>query len=102
VKLQLRTGTRGQFPAQAAPTGDVLLGAPTKIGGGPSATGAAATKQVTGDDQQITLTTGNTMPPHLPALLWRRYDDLFRSEVLIGLLSLWVIAQAAACLVLMG
>ena len=33
--LQLRTGTRGQFPAQAMPTGDVLLGAPTTIGGGP-------------------------------------------------------------------
>ena len=27
--LQLRTGVRGQFPAQATPTGDVLLSAPT-------------------------------------------------------------------------
>lgn len=69
--LQLRTGTRGQFPAQAAPTGDILLGAPTSIGGGPSAAGAAATQHVTGDDQQITLTTGDAMPPPGQAHVYR-------------------------------
>jgi hypothetical protein len=61
--LQLRTGTRGQFPAQAAPTGNVLLGAPTTIGGGPSTSGAATKHQVVGDDQQVTLTTGDGIPP---------------------------------------
>jgi hypothetical protein len=69
--LQLRTGTRGQFPAQAAPTGAVLLGAPTTIGGGPSAADAAASQHVTGDDQQITLTTGDAMPPPGQAHVYR-------------------------------
>ena len=69
--LQLRTGTRGQFPAQAAPTGDVLLGAPTTIGGGPSTTGSATAQQVLGDDQQITFTTGDTMPPPGQAHVYR-------------------------------
>lgn len=69
--LQLRTGTRGQFPAQAAPTGDVLLGAPTTIGGGPSITGAATTQQVLGDDQQVTFTTGDTMPSPGQAHVYR-------------------------------
>jgi hypothetical protein len=61
--LQLRTGTRGQFPAQAAPTGQVVLGAPTTIAGGPSTSGAATSHQVTGDDQQVTFTTGDAVPP---------------------------------------
>jgi hypothetical protein len=69
--LQLRTGTRGQFPAQATPTGDVLLGAPTTIGGGPSTTGAATTHQVVGDDQQITFTTGDATPPPGQAHVYR-------------------------------
>jgi hypothetical protein len=69
--LQLRTGTRGQFPAQAAPTGNVLLGAPTTIGGGPSATGAATTHQVVGDDQQIIFTTGDATPPPGQAHVYR-------------------------------
>jgi hypothetical protein len=61
--LQLRTGTRGRFPAPAAPTGQVLLGSPTTIGGGPSTTGAATTHQVAEDDQQVTFTTGDAIPP---------------------------------------
>ena len=69
--LQLRTGIRGQFPAQAAPTGNVLLGTPTTIGGGPSTTGAATTHQVVGDDQQITFTTGDAMPPPGQAHVYR-------------------------------
>ena len=61
--LQLRTGTRGQFPAQAPPTGDVLLGAPTAIGGGPGDGGGQPRQQdVTDDDQQVTLTTGDAAP----------------------------------------
>lgn len=61
--LQQRTGVRGQFPAQAPATGDVLLSPPTAIGGGPSTGGGpAAEHQVVGDDQQITLTTGDAAP----------------------------------------
>ena len=69
--LQLRTGIRGQFPAQAAPTGNVLLGTPTSVGGGPSTTGAATTHQVVGDDQQITFTTGDALPPPGQAHVYR-------------------------------
>jgi hypothetical protein len=61
--LQLRTGIRGRFPAQAPPTGDVRLGAPTVIGGGPSTgSGQAGRQVVTTDDQQVTLTTGDAAP----------------------------------------
>lgn len=60
--LQLRTGTRGLFPVQATPTGDTVLGPPTTIGGGPSAGIGATSHQVTGDDQQVVLTTGNEQP----------------------------------------
>jgi hypothetical protein len=70
--LQLRTGTRGLFPAQAIPTGDVLLGSPTTIGGGPSAGGAGAhTQEVTGDDQQIALTAGDAAPDTGQAHVYR-------------------------------
>ena len=69
--LQLRTGTRGQFPAQAAPTGDVLLSAPTTIGGGPSTGGAATQHQVVGDDQQIAFTTGDAAPAPGEAHVYR-------------------------------
>jgi hypothetical protein len=60
--LQLRTGMRGQFLAQAAPAGDVLSSAPTTIGGGPSTGGAAAQHQVVGDDQQVAFTSGDAAP----------------------------------------
>lgn len=70
--LQLRTGTRGQFPARAAPTGDVLPSPSTTIGGGPAAGGgAAAEHQVVGDDQQITLTTGDAAPGPGEAHIYR-------------------------------
>jgi hypothetical protein len=60
--LQLHTGVRGQFPAQAAATGDVLLSAPRPIGGGlPSGQGATV-QQVEGDDQQIAFSTGDARP----------------------------------------
>jgi hypothetical protein len=68
--LQLRTG-RGQFPAQAAPTGDVLLGPATPAGGGPS-TGAAAPQQVvTGDYEQLRFTTGDSAPSPGEAHIYR-------------------------------
>jgi hypothetical protein len=60
--LQLHTGVRGQFPAQAAATGDVLLSAPRSIGAGlPSAAGAIE-HEVVGDDQQISFSTGDAVP----------------------------------------
>jgi hypothetical protein len=60
--LQLRTRTRGLFPAQAPPTGAVLLGAPTPIGGGPGGGGVAAHHDVLDDDRQVTLTTTDAAP----------------------------------------
>jgi hypothetical protein len=70
--LQLRTGTRGQFPTQAPATGDISLSAPTTIGGGPSAGGAGASgHQVVGDDQQIAFTTGDAAPAPGEAHVYR-------------------------------
>jgi hypothetical protein len=60
--LQLRTGTRGLFPAQAAPTGVVSLSAPTAIGGGPGGAAAATAQEVTGDDEQLQLTSTDRHP----------------------------------------
>jgi hypothetical protein len=61
--LQLRTGVRGQFPAQAAPTGQALLSPPTSIGGGPSSgDNPGASHQVVGDDQQVAFTTTDAPP----------------------------------------
>jgi len=60
--LQLHTSVRGQFPAQAAATGDVLLSAPRSIGVGlPSGEGAIE-HEVVGNDQQISFSTGNAVP----------------------------------------
>ena len=60
--LQLHTGVRGQFPAQAAATGDVLLSAPRSIGAGlPSGEGATE-HEVVEDDQQISFSTGDAVP----------------------------------------
>jgi hypothetical protein len=69
--LQLHTGLRGQFPAQAAPTGQLLLGEPRSIGGGPSFGGQAAQQQVTGDDQQLTFATGDAPPAPGQAHVYR-------------------------------
>jgi hypothetical protein len=69
--LQLRTGTRGQFPAPAAATGAISLSAPTPIGGGPSTGGAGTTHDVTGDDQQIAFTTGDAAPAPGEAHVYR-------------------------------
>ncbi|MCW2804383.1 MAG: hypothetical protein JWN06_2600 [Propionibacteriaceae bacterium] len=69
--LQLRTGVRGQFPNQAMPTGDVQLSAPTGLGGGPSTGNAATSHSVVGDDQQVTFSTGDTIPPPGQAHVYR-------------------------------
>jgi hypothetical protein len=70
--LQLRSGVRGQFPAQAPKTGEALLGPPTTIGGGPSAgLPDAGEHLVTGDDQQITFTTGDGAPAPGAAHIYR-------------------------------
>jgi hypothetical protein len=69
--LQLRTGVRGQFPAQAAPTGDVLLSAPRPIGSGALGGAAAAQHEVVGDDQQIAFTTGDAAPAPGEAHVYR-------------------------------
>jgi hypothetical protein len=69
--LQLRTGVRGQFPAQAVPTGQVLLGGPRAIGGGPNFTDQAPQQQVIGDDQQVTFATGDAPPAAGQAHVYR-------------------------------
>jgi hypothetical protein len=60
--LQLRTGVRGQFPAQAAPSGDLSLSAPRPVGHGAGFGGGATTQQVAHDDQQVTFTAGDSPP----------------------------------------
>jgi hypothetical protein len=69
--LQLRTGTRGLFPAQAAATGAVVLSAPTSVGGGPGGGTLAPTHEVTGDDQQVLLTTNDAPPAPGQAHVYR-------------------------------
>lgn len=69
--LQLRTGVRGQFPAQAAATGDVLLSAPRPIGSGIPGGAGAAQHDVVGDDQQIAFSTGDVTPAPGEAHVYR-------------------------------
>jgi hypothetical protein len=69
--LQLRTGVRGQFPAQAAPSGDLSLSAPRPVGGGPGFGGGATTQQVAHDDQQVTFTAGDLPPGPGQAHIYR-------------------------------
>jgi hypothetical protein len=69
--LQLRTGVRGQFPAGAPPTGDVLLTPPRDIGGGGIGIGGATSHEVTSDHQQVGLTTTDTPPAPGSAHIYR-------------------------------
>jgi hypothetical protein len=69
--LQLHTGVRGQFPSQAAATGEVLLGGPRPIGGGPNFTDQAPQQEVTGDNQQVTFATGDAPPEPGQAHVYR-------------------------------
>jgi hypothetical protein len=59
--LQLRTGTRGVFPAAAPPTGTPLL-SPPAAGGAGIPGGGAATQQVIGDDQLVAFSTSDHAP----------------------------------------
>jgi hypothetical protein len=69
--LQLHTGVRGQFPAQAAATGDVLLSPPRPIGAGLPSSEGAAQHEVVGDDQQIAFSTGDATPAPGEAHVYR-------------------------------
>lgn len=69
--LQLHTGVRGQFPAQSSPTGEPLLSPATTIGGSASAGGLASSHQVTGDDQQVALTSSDDPPAPGEAHVYR-------------------------------
>jgi hypothetical protein len=69
--LQLRTGTRGVFPAAAAPTGNITLSAPVPVGGGMASTDSASVQQVRTDDQQLTFTTGDAAPSAGQAHVYR-------------------------------
>jgi hypothetical protein len=69
--LQQRTGKRGQFPSGAQATGAVTLSPPVSLGGGIDTSGAATTQTVHHDDQQITFSTGDTMPKPGEAHVYR-------------------------------
>jgi hypothetical protein len=69
--LQLRTGQRGVFPAQAPPTGQPLLSPPSATGGGVPVTGSGASQQVTGDDQQVAFMTTDGPPAKGQAHVYR-------------------------------
>jgi hypothetical protein len=60
--LQLRTGTRGVFPAAAPPTGAPALSSPTAGGAGFPTGGGAQTQNVTGDDQMVGFSTSDHAP----------------------------------------
>ena len=69
--LQLHTGTRGLFPPQAAATGTVALTGPSPVGGGPGPGGLGVTQNITGDDQQLQLTTTDAPPKPGEAHVYR-------------------------------
>jgi hypothetical protein len=69
--LQLRTGVRGQFPGQAAPTGVALLGAPRPIGTGTGLDGGATQHEVAHDHQQVAFHTTDTPPAPGEAHVYR-------------------------------
>jgi hypothetical protein len=69
--LQLHTGVRGKFPAQAPPSGTPVLSRPTAPGGGFSLGGLGAQQHVTGDDQQVAFTTSDAMPAAGEAHVYR-------------------------------
>jgi hypothetical protein len=68
--LQLRTGVRGQFPGQAAPTGRVLLTPPRDLSG-PVGLGGDSAHLVTAEHQQVGLTSTDEPPPPGAAHVYR-------------------------------
>ncbi len=69
--LQLRTGQRGKFPAQAAPTGLPYLSKPGTIGSGSPSDGNAAVQIANSDDQQVNFTTTDAPPAPGEAHVYR-------------------------------
>jgi hypothetical protein len=69
--LQLRTGVRGQFPGQAAPTGTALLGAPRPIGTGTGLDGGSTQHRGTDDHQQVVFHTTDDPPAPGEAHVYR-------------------------------
>ncbi len=69
--LQLQTGTRGGFPAPAAPTGAPLLSPPSPVGGAQKAAPGAQAQNVNGDDQQVAFTTTDAPPAAGQAQVYR-------------------------------
>jgi hypothetical protein len=69
--LQLHTGTRGQFPAPAAPTGLPLLSPPSTVGGSPQPGPGGPHQNVAGDDQQVGFTTTDSPPSSGQAHVYR-------------------------------
>ncbi|MDE2300096.1 MAG: hypothetical protein KGL99_04325 [Burkholderiales bacterium] len=69
--LQLRTGERGRFPANAPPTGAVMLSRPAASGGGFSAHGASDRHCVSGDDQLVAFMTSDAAPDKGQAHVYR-------------------------------
>jgi hypothetical protein len=69
--LQLHTGERGKFPAQATPTGTPALSGPVSVGGGYPVGGLGTRQTVTGDDQQVAFTTSDAMPDKGEAHVYR-------------------------------
>ena len=69
--LQLRTGTRGLFPAMATPTGTPVLSPPAAPHGGFPATGGAANQTVHGDDQHVAFSTTDKPPAPGEAHVYR-------------------------------
>jgi len=69
--LQLRTGTRGVFPAMAPPTGTPTLSRPTTTGGGFPTSGAAASHTVHGDDKHVAFSTTDQAPSPGEAHVYR-------------------------------
>lgn len=60
--LQLRSGERGRFPANAAPTGTAMLSRPTSSGRGFPATGLSDRHCVSNDDQVVAFMTSDAAP----------------------------------------
>jgi len=69
--LQLRTGKRGQFPANAVPTGQALLSRPFASGSGMAMASSADRHCVSGEDQEVTFTSSDVAPANGQAHVYR-------------------------------
>jgi hypothetical protein len=89
--LQLHTGVRGRFPAQAPPTGNVTLSRGASVGGGIPIAGAAPAQQVTHDNQQVVFTSTDNQPAPGEAHVYRvtasQSDQVFGGYTVVVLSS---------------